>query len=278
MTIPKQSPVQNESGTLNGDVDMLVPEAWWGKMPESTIEPARHAPKTQRILVVDDEPSISGFIRRGLIFEGYAVETVDEGREALNRLRDHPPDLLVLDLMLPGVDGIEICRRVRAAEQADSLPALPIIMLTARDSVGDRVLGLEVGADDYLVKPFAFEELLARVRALLRRVRADQETPAGQTLTYADLTLDLSAHTVERSGRFFELTAREFDLMVLFLKHPNQVLPRGTIMSRVWGDDFFGDSNVLEVTVGNLRRTLEEAGEERLIQTVRGTGYVLRTL
>jgi two-component system response regulator MprA len=243
-----------------------VPHVRWEKMP-----------KAQRILVVDDEPSISGFIRRGLIFEGYEVETVDEGREALNRLRDNPPDLLVLDLMLPGIDGIEVCRRVRAAEQADNLPALPIIMLTARDAISDRVLGLEAGADDYLVKPFAFEELLARVRARLRRVRADLESPGGQTLDYADLTLDLSAHTVERNNRSIELTAREFELLALFLRHPNQVLPRGTIMSRVWGDDFYGDSNVLEVTVGNLRRALEEGGEERLIQTVRGTGYVLRT-
>lgn len=243
-----------------------VPHVRWEMMP-----------KAQRILVVDDEPSISGFIRRGLIFEGYEVETVDDGREALNRLRDNPPELLVLDLMLPGVDGIEICRRVRAAEQADNLPALPIIMLTARDAVSDRVLGLEAGADDYLVKPFAFEELLARVRARLRRVRSDLETPGGQTLNYADLTLDLSAHTVERNRRPIELTAREFELLALFLRHPNQVLPRGTIMSRVWGDDFYGDSNVLEVTVGNLRRALEDGGAGRLIQTVRGTGYVLRT-
>jgi two-component system response regulator MprA len=232
---------------------------------------------TPRILVVDDEPSISGFIRRGLIFEGYAVETVAEGREALRMVRDQPPELLLLDLMLPGLDGIEICRRIRAAEAADGLRPLPILMLTARDTVSDRVIGLEAGADDYLVKPFAFEELVARVRALLRRVNAtNQPEPAAQALAYDDLTLDISAHTVQRGERNIELTTREFDLLSLFLRHPNQVLPRGTIMSRVWGDDFFGDSNVLEVTIGNLRRALEEGGESRLIQTVRGAGYVLR--
>jgi two-component system response regulator MprA len=232
---------------------------------------------TPRILVVDDEPSISGFIRRGLIFEGYAVETVAEGREALRLVRDQPPDLLLLDLMLPGIDGIEICRRIRAAEAADGLRPLPILMLTARDTVSDRVIGLEAGADDYLVKPFAFEELVARVRALLRRVNAtNQPEPTAQTLSYDDLTLDITAHTVQREERGVELTTREFDLLSLFLRHPNQVLPRGTIMSRVWGDDFFGDSNVLEVTIGNLRRALEEGGESRLIQTVRGAGYVLR--
>lgn len=232
---------------------------------------------TPRILVVDDEPSISGFIRRGLILEGYAVETVADGREALKQIRDSPPDLLLLDLMLPGINGIEICKRIRASEAADGLRPLPVLMLTARDTVSDRVIGLEAGADDYLVKPFAFEELVARVRALLRRVNANnQPEPPNQTLTYDDLTLDIGAHSVNRGDRSVELTTREFDLLSLFLRHPNQVLPRGTIMSRVWGDDFFGDSNVLEVTIGNLRRALEEGGETRLIQTVRGAGYVLR--
>lgn len=231
-----------------------------------------------RILVVDDEPSISGFIRRGLIFEGYAVETVADGREALKQVRDNPPDLLLLDLMLPGIDGIEICRRIRSAEEAEGLPPLPVLMLTARDAVSDRVIGLEAGADDYLVKPFAFEELVARVRALLRRVHAhtQPEQAPNQQLTYDDLTLDIGARSVHRGERTIELTTREFDLLTLFLRHPNQVLPRGTIMSRVWGDDFFGDSNVLEVTIGNLRRALEEGGEARLVQTVRGAGYVLR--
>ncbi|MCC6705515.1 MAG: response regulator transcription factor [Thermomicrobiales bacterium] len=231
---------------------------------------------SQAILIVEDEPAISGFIRRGLIFEGYAVDVVADGRTALERLRDDRPGLLILDLMLPGVDGLEICRRVRAAEADGDLAPLPILMLTARDTVQDRVTGLEAGADDYLVKPFAFEELLARVRALLRRTAIQQTIAPANRLSFDDLELDLTARTVHRRGREITLTVREYDLLTLFLRHPNQVLPRGLIMSRVWGDDFFGDSNVLEVTVGNLRRELEAAGEPRLIQTVRGAGYVLR--
>ena len=228
------------------------------------------------ILIVEDEPSISGFIRRGLIFEGYSVEAIDDGRAGLERLRDQRPDLLILDLMLPGIDGLEICRRVRAAEAADGSTPLPILMLTARDAVNDRVTGLEAGADDYLVKPFAFEELLARVRALLRRSAQTHPTANAQILSFDDLAIDQSARTVRRNDRDIDLSVREYDLLTLFLHHPNQVLPRATIMSRVWGDDFFGDSNVLEVTIGNLRRQLESGGESRLIQTVRGTGYVLR--
>jgi two-component system response regulator MprA len=178
--------------------------------------------------------------------------------------------------MLPGVDGVEICRRVRASEAAEGLTPLPILMLTARDRVQDRVRGLEAGADDYLIKPFAFEELLARIKALLRRSVAQQVHEIGSVLAFDDLTLDPGARTVMRGEREISLTTREFDLLTLFLRHPNQVLPRATIMSRVWGDDFFGDSNVLEVTVGNLRRELEAGGEARLLQTVRGAGYVLR--
>jgi two-component system response regulator MprA len=228
------------------------------------------------ILIVEDEPAISGFIRRGLIFEGYAAESVADGRSALERLRDQRPDLLILDLMLPEVDGMEICRRLRAAEAVEGGPPLPILMLTARDSVQDRVLGLEAGADDYLIKPFAFEELLARVKALLRRSAAQHAQESGPLLLFDDLVVDPGSRTVRRGDRAIELTTREFDLLSLFLHHQNQVLPRATIMSRVWGDDFFGDSNVLEVTIGNLRRELEANGEPRLIQTVRGAGYVLR--
>lgn len=237
---------------------------------------ALQRPATPEILIVEDEPAISGFIRRGLIFEGYMASSVADGRAALDRLRDTRPDLLILDVMLPGVDGIEICRRLRALEASEGLTPLPVLMLTARDTVQDRVLGLEAGADDYLIKPFAFEELLARVKALLRRSAAQQSLEMRQVLTFDDLSLDPGARTVTRGGRAIELTTREFDLLTLFLRHPNQVLPRSTIMSRVWGDDFFGDSNVLEVTIGNLRRDLEAGGEPRLIQTVRGAGYVLR--
>ena len=237
---------------------------------------AMSQPGQRNILIVEDEPAISGFIRRGLIFEGYLAESVADGRAGLERLRDDRPDLLILDVMLPGVDGLEICRRVRALETAEELPRLPILMLTARDAVNDRVNGLDAGADDYLVKPFAFEELIARVRALLRRTADRTERDAATTLAFGDLTIDPGARIVRRNDRLLALSAREYELLTLFMRHPNQVLPRATIMSRVWGDDFFGDSNVLEVTVGNLRRELESGGEPRVIQTVRGTGYVLR--
>jgi DNA-binding response OmpR family regulator len=233
--------------------------------------------RSVRILLVEDEPSISGFVRRGLHFEGYEVDVVPDGPGALRKLRDTPPDLLVLDVMVPGVDGLEIARRLRAAETAEHLPAIPILMLTARDAVADRVTGLRAGADDYLVKPFDFDELLARIEALLRRAAAPTEAATTRdVLTYADLTVDLSGRMARRTERDVQLTAREFDLLTLFLRHPEQVLPRATIMTRIWGDDFFGDSNVLEVVIGNLRRSLEAGGERRLLQTVRGVGYVLR--
>jgi two-component system response regulator MprA len=227
------------------------------------------------ILLVEDERSISGFVRRGLLFEGYEVEIVENGHDALDRIRDRSPDLLILDLMLPGVDGIEVARRLRAAEDDDS-ERLSILMLTARDAVSDRVAGLDAGADDYLVKPFDFEELLARVRALLRRSHVASADGHHDELVYNDLVLHLGSRTVRRDDRELELTPREFELLALFLRHPNQVLTRSTLMQRVWGDDFYGESNVLEVVIGNLRRTLEANDEPRLIQTVRGVGYVLR--
>jgi two-component system response regulator MprA len=230
----------------------------------------------RRILVVEDEPAISGFVRRGLIFDGFAVDVIADGRRALAALRDAPPDLVILDVMLPGIDGLEIARRLRAAEADAGGAATPILMLTARDAVPDRVTGLKAGADDYLVKPFAYEELLARVEALLRRSRPAAHPPSGELLTYADLSLDLASRTGSRGGRPLRLTTREFDLLTLLLRHPNQVLPRTLLMSRIWGDDFYGDSNVLEVFVASIRRELEAAGEPRLIQTVRGVGYVLR--
>jgi two-component system, OmpR family, response regulator MprA len=233
--------------------------------------------KNARILVVEDEPSIAGFVRRGLHFEGYRVDVVENGTAALRALRDSPPDLLVLDVMVPGIDGFEIARRLRSAEAAERSPALPILMLTARDSVPDRVSGLRAGADDYLVKPFDFDELVARIEALLRRATVSQSMPAiRERLSFADLVVDVAGRTVRRGERVIQLTAREFDLLSLFLRHPDQVLPRAMIMDRIWGDDFYGDSNVLEVVIGNLRRALESSGEPRLIQTVRGVGYVLR--
>lgn len=232
--------------------------------------------RTRTILIVEDEPAISGFVRRGLIFEGFEVEVADNGLDALTHIRDSPPDLLVLDLMLPGIDGIQITRRIRAAEEAEGTPRLPILMLTARDAVADRVAGLDAGADDYLVKPFDFDELVARVRALLRRT-----TPATQSgpeiLTFENITLNLTSHIAARNDEPIELTPREFDLLAILMRHPNQVLTRQTLMQRVWGEDFFGESNVLEVVIGNLRRALEANDQPRVVQTVRGIGYVLRT-
>jgi two-component system response regulator MprA len=211
-----------------------------------------------------------------LIFEGFEVEVVDTGRLALDAIRDRSPDLIVLDVMLPEVDGIEVTRRVRAVEVAENRSPVPILMLTARDAVVDRVAGLDVGADDYLVKPFDFDELLARVRALLRRAGGGVSRGSAETLAFDDLALDFASRTVTRDGMAVELTAREFDLLALLMRHPNQVLTRSTLMERVWGDDFFGESNVLEVVIGNLRRSLEAGDRPRLIQTVRGVGYVLR--
>jgi two-component system, OmpR family, response regulator MprA len=235
-----------------------------------------HSDRQRHVLLVEDEPSISGFVRRGLIFEGFDVDVASDGYQALTALRDHQPDIMVLDLMLPGVDGIDITRRIRAAESADGTSRLPILMLTARDSIADRVAGLDAGADDYLVKPFDFDELVARVRALLRRAQPAPTTSANEILQFEDITLDLTSHILTRDGEQIEATPREFDLLELFMRHPNQVLTRSTLMQRVWGEDFFGESNVLEVVIGNLRRSLEAGDRHRVIQTVRGIGYVLR--
>jgi two-component system, OmpR family, response regulator MprA len=230
---------------------------------------------TANILIVEDERSIASFLRRGLVFEGYDVRVTDSGVEALQITRDTDVDLIVLDIMLPGeVDGIEVCRRIRGAGDQ-----VPILMLTARDEVADRVEGLDAGADDYMAKPFAFEELLARLRALLRRKESRSESRDDDTAdsyTYSDLRLDTITRYAYRGDRQIELTAREFDLLLLFLRHPQQVMTRELIMERIWGDDFPGESNVLEVTISNLRRRLEAEGEPRLLQTVRGVGYALR--
>jgi len=220
----------------------------------------------ERILVIEDEPKISDLIKRGLIYEGYTVDVANNGEEGLSHARDNQPDLVILDLMLPGIDGFEVCKRLRAADD------VPILMLTARDAVTDKVKGLDSGADDYLTKPFKFDELVARVRALLRRRR-----PADQAvLRYADLTLDQSTREVRRSSRKIELTTKEFDLLELFLQHPRQVLTRDVIYERIWNYDFGGESNIIEVYIRYLRGKLEAGGEPRLIQTVRGVGYALR--
>jgi two-component system, OmpR family, response regulator MprA len=219
-----------------------------------------------RILVVDDDARIAASLRRALIYEGYDVEVAGDGLGALARARERLPDLVVLDVMLPGLDGIEVCRRLRADGD------VPILMLTARDGLADRVRGLDSGSDDYLVKPFAYEELLARVRALLRR-RAPGAT---RVLRYADLSLDSGTHEVQRGGRPISLTTLEFELLRYFLRNPRQVLSRGQILDAVWGYDFSASSNVVDVYVGYLRAKLEEASEPRLIHTLRGAGYVLR--
>ena len=220
----------------------------------------------ERILVIEDEQKIADFLRRGLTYEGFTVEVRLDGESGLKAARDNPPDLVVLDVMLPGLDGWEVCKRLRAAG------ALPILMLTAKDSVPDRVKGFESGADDYVTKPFAFEELIARVRALLRRTRTVEETIA----RFADLTLNVTTREVTRGTRKIDLTTKEFDLLYFFMRHPRQVLTRELIYDRIWGYDFGGESNILEVYIRYLRTKLELLNEPRLLQTVRGVGYALR--
>ena len=219
-----------------------------------------------RILVVEDEDTVRDALVRALRLEGYTVEAAPTGEDALHRAADGRIDAIVLDVLLPGLSGLEVARRLREDGER-----VPILMLTARDAVGDRVAGLDAGADDYLVKPFALEELLARLRALLRRSSTD-----GGPLVFEDLTLDPGTREVTRGGRRVELTYTEFNLLELFLRNPRQVLRRPLIYDRVWGYDIGGDSHALEVYVGYLRRKLEDGGELRLIHTVRGVGYALR--
>ncbi len=221
----------------------------------------------QRILIIEDEAEIAGYLRRGLTLEGFTIDIAPDGQTGLEMARETPPDLVVLDLMLPGMDGLEVASRLRAASD------VPIVILTARDAVPDRVAGLESGADDYLVKPFAFEELLARIRVQLRRRQSASQLGV---LRYANLTMDTAARDVRVSDRRVELTAREYELLELFMRHPQQVLTREVIYDRVWGYDFGGESNIIEVYVRYLRQKLEAQGEPRLIHTVRGVGYILR--
>jgi two-component system response regulator MprA len=219
------------------------------------------------ILVVDDDRKITDMLRRTLAYEGYRVETAADGPEALTKVQAKRPDLIVLDWLLPGMDGIQVAKRIRAAD------GVLILMLTARDAVEDRVTGLDSGADDYLLKPFTPAELLARIRALLRR---SEPTSKEKPLAYADLYLDPVTRETRRGRRAFNLTPREFDLLHYLLRHPRQVMPRDRILQEVWGYDFGGNGNVLEVYVGYLRAKTEAGGEPRLIQTARGVGYVLR--
>lgn len=229
-----------------------------------------------RVLVVEDDPGVASLLRRGLAFEGYDVAHVSDGGQAIVSVRNQPPDLLILDVMLPVLSGTEVARRIRSAEAQSGGNSLPILMLTARDGVPDRIAGIDAGADDYLVKPFSLDELMARLRALLRRGATSTDERPYEVLTFDDVQIDLGTRIATRGARELKLTPREFDLLVYFLRNPNFVLTRAQIMQRVWGDDFWGDSNVLEVFVANLRKILEAEGEPRVIQTVRGVGYVLR--
>jgi two-component system response regulator MprA len=221
-----------------------------------------------KILVVDDERAVRESLRRALELEGYQVELAADGAQALERIGDgDQPDAVILDVLMPGMDGLEVCRYIRRTGNP-----LPVLMLTARDAVGDRVAGLDAGADDYVVKPFALEELLARVRALLRRTTPSED----EVVRFADLELSPSRREVKRNGDPVELTRTEFNLLELFMRNPRQVLTRSVIFERVWGYDFGFASNSLDVYIGYLRRKTEAGGKPRLIQTVRGVGYALR--
>jgi two-component system, OmpR family, response regulator MprA len=235
-------------------------------MSEMT-EPEAKPSAAATVLVVDDEPGVRAALARALRIERYDVRLAGDGTEALALLAERSPDAIVLDVAMPDVDGLEVCRRLRATGDRT-----PVLMLTARDSVDDRVAGLDAGADDYLVKPFALRELQARLRALLRRTEASR----GGVLRFADLELDPVAREVRRGGREIELSRTEFNLLELFLEHPRQVLTRSQIFERVWGYDFGSTSNALGVYIGYLRRKTETADEPRLLHTVRGVGYILR--
>ena len=221
------------------------------------------------ILIVDDDSRVTSALRRTLAYEGYQVSTALDGEGALAIARAKSPDLVILDLMLPGIDGFEVCRRLRATDEG-----IAVLMLTARDAVVDRVAGLEIGADDYLVKPFALEELLARVKALLRR-RSPPDVQR-EIVCFADLELNTATRLAQRGERAIELSTTEYELLALFMRNPRIVLTRSVLMDRIWGNDFEGGENVLEVYIGHLRNKLEQHGEKRLLQTVRGAGYVLR--
>jgi len=222
------------------------------------------------ILIVDDDNRVTNALRRTLAYEGYKVSITADGEGAFSIVRTTPPDLIILDLMLPGIDGFEVCRRLRSAGDG-----IAILMLTARDAVADRVAGLEIGADNYLVKPFALEELLARVKALLRRRNPPDITR--EVLVFEDLELDTATRQAKRGSRLIDLSTTEYELLAIFMRNPRIVLTRSMLMDRIWGSDFEGGTNVLEVYIGHLRNKLELQSERRLVQTVRGAGYVLRT-
>ncbi|HET9860154.1 MAG TPA: response regulator transcription factor [Nocardioidaceae bacterium] len=235
------------------------------------MAPTSSDQQTHRVLVVDDDRAVRESLRRSLEFNGYQVALASDGAEALASIGGNPPDALVIDVMMPRLDGIETTRALRTAGND-----LPILVLTARDSVGDRVEGLDAGADDYLTKPFALEELLARLRALLRRAQVPEEDDTDEVLSFSDLTLNPATREVRRGERAIDLTRTEFTLLEMFLRRPRRVLDRSFILEEVWGYDFPTTANSLEVYVGYLRRKTEAGDEPRLIHTVRGVGYVLK--
>lgn len=221
----------------------------------------------ERIVVIDDDQAVTSVLRRGLTLEGFAVTTAEDGAQGIELIREQAPDLVILDVMMPGLDGLSVLERLRAAEEH-----LPVLLLTAKDAPADQVRGLDAGADDYVVKPFTFEVLLARVRAQLRRQRTEQP----HLLRFADLAADLERHGVRRGGRDIALTALEFRVLVTFMQHPRQVLSKEQLLERIWGYDFGGNGNVVEVYIKQLRQKLEAEGEPRLLHTLRNVGYVLR--
>lgn len=237
----------------------------------------------KKVLVIDDEGNIVELIRLGLRYEGFQVESAPDGEQGVTAAQRISPDVIILDVMMPGIDGLEVCRRLRANPTTHDIP---VLMLTAKDDVRDRILGLDTGADDYLTKPFDFDELLARIRAILRRQNRahithdganGEDENNGQVLRFADLCLNTATREVTRAGRLIELTATEYNLLHLFMSHPRQVLDRQTILNRVWGYDFLGETNIIEVYVRYLREKIEDSpSTPRLIQTVRSVGYVLK--
>lgn len=233
-------------------------------------------PPALTVLVIDDQENIIEFIKLGLKYEGYHVESAIDGPQGLEAAQRLVPDVIILDVMLPGIDGLEVCRRLRANPVTQDIP---IMILTAKEEVRDRIAGLDMGADDYLTKPFSFDELVARIRAILRRQSRSEELRAvhSQILRFGDLQLNTSTREVLRGERPIELTATEYNLLHLFMSHPRQVLDRQTILNRVWGYDFLGETNIIEVYVRYLREKIEDSpSSPRLIQTVRGVGYVLK--
>ncbi len=251
-------------------------------MQQNTVRQVQPEKQTQqKVLVIDDAETIIELVRLGLRYEGFQVESAPDGEQGITLAQRINPELIILDIMLPGIDGVEVCKRLRSNPTTRDIP---ILMLTAKDEVHDRIIGLEAGADDYLTKPFNFDELLARMRAILRRqsrAKTIQTVETGednsQILQFADLRLNMATREVTRGGRLIELTATEYNLLHLFMSHPRQVLDRQTILNRVWGYDFLGETNIIEVYVRYLREKIEDSpSTPRLIQTIRSVGYVLK--